>query len=75
MSDSRKWEWWVNGRRRSRTICVRLYRAELSIAHRCIGSDGCMSELQTFTCDAEHLPKLVHALTHALAEARKDKLL
>jgi hypothetical protein len=63
----RKWEVWVDGRRR----CVRLWlgTAELGIAHRGIGTDGRMSELNTFSCDVEHLPKLVHCLTRALTVA------
>jgi len=71
----RKWEIWVDGRRR--TLCVRLWlgTAELGIAHRGIGTDGRMSELNTFSCDVEHLPKLVHCLTRALAKARKLGLL
>jgi hypothetical protein len=74
---NRKWEFWANGRRRSRTICVRLWpdAAELSIAHRCVGTDGRMSELNTFSCDVEHLPKLVHCLTRAFAVAREHGLI
>jgi hypothetical protein len=73
----RKWEWWANGRRRSRTICIRLWpdSAELSIAHRSVGTNGCMSELNTFSCDVEHLPKLVHALNRALAVATERGLI
>ena len=72
-----KWEWWATGRKRSRTICVRLWpgRGDLTIAHRAVGSDGCMSELNSFSCDVAHLPKLVHCLTRALAKARKLGLL
>src|SRR5215472_13323311 len=63
-----KWEWWSNGRRRSRTICVRLWldSADLTIAQRAVGSDGRMSELNAFSCDAKHLTKLIHALKRAL---------
>jgi hypothetical protein len=73
----RKWEWWSNGRRRSRTICVRLWpdSAELIISHRGVGTDGRMSELNAFLCGVEHLPKLVHALNRALAVANKHGLI
>jgi hypothetical protein len=66
---ARQWEWWTDGRKRSRTICVRLWPddAELSIAHRCVGTDGCMCELNSFSCDVEHLPQLIRCLTRALA--------
>jgi hypothetical protein len=71
-----KWEIWSDGRRRSRTICVRLWGdAELSIAARRVGSDGRMAELETFSCDAEHLPKLIQCLTRALAVANKHGLI
>jgi hypothetical protein len=71
-----KWEYWANGRARSRTICIRLWAdADLSIAHRAVGSDGRMSELHAFTCNAEHLPKLIQGLTRALAAARKHGLI
>jgi hypothetical protein len=68
---TRKWEWWANGRRRSRTIAVRLWpdSGDLSISARAVASNGCMSELNSFSCDVEHLPKLVHALNRALAVA------
>jgi hypothetical protein len=67
----RKWEIWIDGRQRTRKLCVRLWlgSTELSIAHRAVGTDGCMSELNTFSCDVEHLPKLVHCLTRALTVA------
>ena len=70
--DFQKWEFWSDGRRRSRTVCVRLWpdNAELTIAHRSVGTDG-----RTFSCDAEHLPKLLHALTRALAVASKHGLI
>jgi hypothetical protein len=73
----RKWEWWANGRRRSRTICVRLWpdSADLTISHRGVGTDGCMSELNTFLCGVEHLPKLVHCLNRVLAVASKHGLI
>jgi hypothetical protein len=75
--DSRKWEWWTDGRKRSRTICVRLWSdsTELTIAHRGVGSDGCMSELNAFLCDVEHLPKLLFALNRALAVAHEHGLI
>jgi hypothetical protein len=73
----RKWEFWSNGRRRSRTICIRLWpdSADLTIAHRCVGTDGRMSELNTFSCDVEHLPKLAHSLNRALAVASRCGLI
>jgi hypothetical protein len=74
VSHSGKWEFWTDGRRRSRTICVRLCpdTAELTISHRSIGTSGCMSEINIFACDVEHLPKLIHALNRALAVARSQ---
>jgi hypothetical protein len=45
MTDDRKWEFWADGRRRSRTICIRLVPGELAIAQRCVGTDGRMQEL------------------------------
>ena len=76
-SSERKWEFWSDGRRRSRTICVRLWpdSPELSIMQRCVGTDGCMNELNTFWCDAEHLPKLIHSLQRALAVAHDRGLI
>jgi hypothetical protein len=73
----RKWEWWTDGRKRSRTICVRLWPddAELSITRRCVGTDGCMSELDSFSCAVEHLPQLIRCLTRALAVAGKRGLI
>jgi hypothetical protein len=73
----RKWEFWSNGRRRSRTICIRLHGGgtDLTIAHRAVGTDGCMSQLHAFTCDLEHLPKLIQCLTRALAPAYEHGLL
>jgi hypothetical protein len=73
----RKWEFWSDGGRHRRTICVRLWPdgADLTIAHRGVGSDGCMSELNAFSCDVEHLPKLVHALNRALAVAHDRGLI
>jgi hypothetical protein len=70
-SYSGKWEWWTDGRKRSQTICVWLRpdSAELTVAHRGIGTDGCMCELNAVSCDLEHLPKLAHALNRALAVA------
>jgi len=72
-----KWEFWTNGRRRSRTICSTLHPDDndLTIAHRAVGSDGHMSELNSFSCDVEHLPKLLHGLNRALAVAHKHKLI
>jgi hypothetical protein len=66
----RKWEWWLDARRRSR-ICVRLWPdiAEVSIAHRAVATSGHMSELHAFSCSIQHLRKLVHALNRALAVA------
>jgi hypothetical protein len=77
LSDSRKWEWWTDGRRRSRTICITLSvdSARLTIAHRAIGTDGCMSQLHAFRCDLEHLPQLIHCLNRALAVARSHGLI
>jgi hypothetical protein len=71
---SGKWEWWTDGRKRSRTICVRLCpdSAELTIAHRTVGTDGRMSELNSLSCAVEQLPKLIHALNRALAVARSQ---
>jgi hypothetical protein len=71
-----KWEIWADGRRRSHTICVRLWGdAELSIAARRVGSDGCMAELDTFSCNVAHLPKLLLCLNRALAVAHKCGLI
>ena len=74
---SGKWEWWTDGRKRSHTVCIRLCpdSAELTIAHRSVGTDGCMSELNSFSCDIEQLPKLIHALGRALAVARSHRLI
>jgi hypothetical protein len=76
-SHSGKWEWWTDGRRRSRTICVRLCpdTAELTISHRGVGTNGCMSEFDCFSCDVEHLPKLIHALNRAFAVATERGLI
>jgi hypothetical protein len=73
---SGKWEWWSDGRRRRRTICVRLWpdTADLTIAYRGVGTDGCMSELNSFSCDVENLPKLIHSLQRALAIAHAHGL-
>jgi hypothetical protein len=75
--NDRKWEWWSNGMKRSRTICVRLWpdSAELSIAGRGIDSSGHMTEINTFICNAEHLPKLIYALNRALAVATERGLI
>jgi hypothetical protein len=70
-----KWEFWIDGRRRRRTICITLFDDELMIAHRAVGTDGCMSQLHAFSCDIEHLPKLTHALTRALAVADQRGLI
>jgi hypothetical protein len=55
---------------------VRLWpnSADLTIAHRCVGT-GRMSELNSFSCDVEHLSKLIHALNRALAVATDCGLL
>ena len=76
-SHSGKWEWWTDGRRRSRTICIRLWpdSAEVSITHRAVGTDGCMSELNSFSCDVEQLPKLIHSLQRALVVAHERGLI
>ena len=73
----RKWEIWVYRPRHARTICVRLWlgSAELTIAHRCIGSNGCMSELNSVSCDVEHLPQLIRCLNRALAVAHEHGLI
>jgi hypothetical protein len=65
-----KWEFWSDGRRRSRTICITLHADELKIAHRAVGTDGCMSQLHDFTCDLESLPQLVLHLNRAAANKR-----
>ena len=70
-----KWEFWANGRRRSRTICITLHTDELKIAHRAIGTDGSMSQLHDFTCNLESLPQLVLRLNRALAAANKRGLI
>src|SRR5262249_22036896 len=72
-----KWEWWTDGRRRSRTICVQLYldRADLTISRRGVGTDGCMSEFDHFSCDVEHLPQLIRYLNRALAMASEHDLI
>jgi hypothetical protein len=77
VSHSGKWEWWSDGRCRSRTICVRLWSdsAELTISHRGVGTDGRMSELNTFLCDVEHLPKLIHSVQRALVVAHDRGLI
>jgi hypothetical protein len=77
MTGDRKWEWWADGRRRSRTICITLHAGgtDLTIAHRAVGTDGCMSQLHAFTCDLEYLPKLIQCLTRALAVASKYGLI
>jgi hypothetical protein len=69
---SGKWEWWTDGRKRSRTICVWLRSAELTISERGVGADGCMCELNAVSCDVEHLPKLIRTLARALAVARSQ---
>ena len=74
-SSIRKWEFWTNGRRRARTICVTLHTDELVITHRAVGTDGCMSELHAFTCDLERLPKLTQCLSRALAVATSGGLM
>jgi hypothetical protein len=66
----RKWEWWSNGRARTRTICVTLKDNDLVIAHRQVGADGRMSNLNTLLLDVAHLPKLIRTLTRAFAVAR-----
>jgi hypothetical protein len=72
-----KWEFWSNGRSRSRTVCIRLFAdsAQITIAHRGVGTDGCMSELNTFSCNLEHLPQLVRCLHRALAVANEHGLI
>jgi hypothetical protein len=70
-----KWEFWSNGRRRSRTICITLGSAEITIAYRAVGTDGCMSQLHAFSCDIEHLPKLIQLLSRALAVATERGLI
>jgi len=64
-----KWEFWSNGRRRSRTICITISpgSAQLTIAHRAVGTDG-RSQLHAFTCDLECLPKLIQCLTRAASK-------
>jgi hypothetical protein len=59
------------------TICIRLWSdsGEVTISHRGVGTDGCMSELNAFSCEVEHLPQLVHALGRALAVAREHGLI
>jgi hypothetical protein len=73
----RKWEWWANGRKRSKTICVRLWldSGRVSIAQRCVGTDGCMTELNTFWCAAEHLPQLLRSINRALTVAHEHGLI
>jgi hypothetical protein len=72
-----KWEWWTDGRKRSRTICVRLWPddAKLSIAHRCVGTNECMSELNSFSCDVKHLSQLIRCLTRTLVVASTHGLI
>jgi hypothetical protein len=75
---SGKWEWWTDSRKRSRTICVRLCWpdvADLTIARRGVGTDGRMQELDSFACDIEHLPKLIHSLQRALVVAHDRGLI
>jgi hypothetical protein len=74
---SNKWEFSSDKRQRSHTICVTLSPADaqVTIAHRAVGTDGCMSQLHAFSCDVEHLPKLIQALTRALALANKHGLI
>jgi hypothetical protein len=69
MTRDRKWEWWSDGRRRRRTICVNLVGSDLTIALRAVGTDGCMSTTNALMCDVAHLPKLIRTLTRALAVA------
>jgi hypothetical protein len=73
----RKWEFWRDARRKRRTICITLHAgsAELTIAHRAVGTDDRMSQLHAFTCDVEHLPKLIHCLTRALVVAQSRGLI
>jgi hypothetical protein len=68
----RKWEFWADGRRRSKTICVQLWpdSGDVSVAHRAVASSGCMSELNSISFEIKHLPKLIHALQRAVAVAQ-----
>jgi hypothetical protein len=70
---SRKWEWWSDGRRRRRTICVTMADNDLTIALRAVGTDGRMSTTNALLCDVAHLPKLIRVLTRALAVARSHR--
>jgi hypothetical protein len=67
---SRKWEFWADNRRRSRTICVVLEGSALTIANRQVSSDGRMSSINSLPLDVAHLPKLIRILTRALGVAR-----
>jgi len=69
---SRKWEFWSNGRKRSRTVCITLSGDTLTIAHRAVGTDGCMSSLNALACDVAHLPKLIRVLTRAVARGAQQ---
>jgi hypothetical protein len=73
----RKWEIWIDGRKRTRTICVRLWlkSTELIIARRAVGTDGRMSELDHFSCGIEHLPELIGCLNRALVVATEHGLI
>jgi hypothetical protein len=70
MTRDRKWEWWSDGRRRRRTNCVTLVDSDLTIALRAVGTDGRLSSLNALLLNVAHLPKLIRALTRALAVAR-----
>jgi hypothetical protein len=70
MTCDRKWEWWSDGRRRRRTICVTLVGNDLTIALRAVGTDGRMSSLNALLLDVANLPKLIRTLTRSLAIAR-----
>jgi hypothetical protein len=69
----RKWEWWADARRRTRTICIVLEGNDLTIAHRQVGSDGRMSSINSLPLDVAHLPKLIRVLTRALGVARSQQ--
>jgi hypothetical protein len=73
MTRDRKWEFWADGRRRRRTICVTLAGDDLTIAWRAVGTDGRMSSLNALLLDVAHLPKLIRTLTRALAVARSHR--
>ena len=73
---SGKWEWWSDGRSRRHKICVRVMCLEVDgKAHRCVGADGRMQELHSFSCDLEQLPKLIHCLQRALVVVRQRDLI